>query len=215
MRILYRRRDALKLVATTAAVVIVSACGATNQPTAAPVASGTPTVVTRAPVMSTGMPNVARGSSPTPLSTANPAVKGAVRQWQTPPDDPNLPSAKYHTEWIASLKTTLPNVSFTEEQFAYNDMLDKLRIAARAGQQPDTAVVAIQWSPELAANGWLEELHLTDFGYRTDTVWPAALQSVMWQGKHYGIPTRNETMVLFYNKEIFQQAGLDPTGTHR
>jgi len=113
-------------------------------------------------MMSTAVPNGAGRSGPTPLGTANPAVKGAVRQWQTLPDDPNLPSARYHDAWIASLKTTLPNVSFTEEQFAYADMLDKLRIAVPAGQQPDTAVVAIQWSPELAANGWLQELDLAD-----------------------------------------------------
>jgi len=213
LRARYNRRSTLKLVATAATLAIVSACGdGTGPQTGAPVASHTPTTPTapNTPVIRTTVPDGPGSSGMSPLSTTNPAVKGVVRQWQTPPDDPSLPSAKYHREWIASLKITLPNVSFIEEQMAYADMLDKLRIAARAGQQPDTAVVAIQWSPELAANGWLQELHLTDFGYHADTVWPTTLPSVMWQGALYGIPTRMETMVLFYNKEIFQRAGLDP-----
>ena len=64
---------------------------------------------------------------------------------------PTLPSAKYHDQWLPSLKTTLPNVTVKEEQYAYNDMLDKLRVSSRAGQAPDTIVVPILWGAGIRA----------------------------------------------------------------
>ena len=61
------------------------------------------------------------------LSTPNPAVKGAVKYWQTTYDDINVPSAKFHDDFLAAMKTALPNVTLTEEQGAYGDFLGKIR----------------------------------------------------------------------------------------
>jgi len=152
----------------------------------------------------------AGGLLPNPPTTPNPAVKGNVRYWQTTFDDPNLPSAKYHDLWLESLKTTLPNVNVKEEQYSYNDMLDKLRVASRAGQAPDTIVVPILWGPEFAYAGALAEINLADFGYKPENFWPGALKSLTVNGKLYGIPTNNEAMAMAYNMDLFQKAGLDP-----
>jgi len=151
------------------------------------------------------------GLLPLPPATPNPNVKGNVLYWQTTFDDPTLPSAKYHDQWLPSLKTTLPNVTVKEEQFSYNDMLDKLRVASRAGQGPDTIVVPILWGPEFAYAGALTEISLADFGFKPENFWPGALKSLTVNGKLYGIPTNNETMALAYNMDIFQKAGLDPS----
>ncbi|MDQ6905241.1 MAG: extracellular solute-binding protein, partial [Chloroflexota bacterium] len=153
----------------------------------------------------------AGGLLPNPPTTPNPAVKGNVRYWQTTFDDPNVPSAKYHDLWLESVKTTLPNVNLKEEQYSYNDMLDKLRVASRAGQAPDAIVVPILWGPEFAYAGALAELSLADFGYKPEDFWPGALKSLTVNGKLYGIPTNNETMAMAYNMDLFQKAGLDPT----
>jgi len=151
------------------------------------------------------------GLLPLPPATPNPNVKGNVLYWQTTFDDPNLPSAKYHDQWLPSLKTTLPNVTIKEEQFSYNDMLDKLRVASRAGQGPDTIVVPILWGPEFAYAGALSEINLADLGFKAENFWPGALKSLTVNGKLYGVPTNNETMAMAYNTDIFQKAGLDPT----
>ena len=89
-------------------------------------------------------------------------------------------------------------------------MLAKLRVATRAGQGPDAAVVTVIWDPELAASGNFLEINLADFGYKPEQFWPGALKAATWNGKLYGIPTQNETMAFIYNTEIFQKAGLDP-----
>jgi multiple sugar transport system substrate-binding protein len=145
-----------------------------------------------------------------PLNPPNATVKGNVRGWQATYDNPDLPSAKYHDQWVASLKTTLPNVVFKEEQQSYNDMLDKLRIALKAGQAPDVAVLPILWAPEFAAQGALVEINLQELGYSPEKFWPGALKSVTWNGKLYGVPVNNETHGFIWNKAIFEKAGLDP-----
>lgn len=145
-----------------------------------------------------------------PLNPPNPNVKGTVKAWQQTYDTPTLPSAGYHDQWVKSLKTTFPNINFTEEQVSYNDMLDKLRIAVRANQAPDVATIPILWAPEFAAAGQLAEINLGELGYTPDKFWPGALKSVTWNGKLYGVPSNNETHGFIWNKAIFEKAGLDP-----
>ena len=116
----------------------------------------------------------------------------------------------YHDQWVQSLKTELPGVNYQEEQYAYGDMLDKLRVVSRAGQTPDAAVVTVIWDPELASSGYWQEINLADYGYKPEQFWPGALKAATWNGKLYGIPTQNETMAFIYNTDIFQKAGLDP-----
>ncbi len=191
---------------------------ATSAPAATAASSSAVTGATK-PAGSAAVPSTASSTTtastggllPLPPSTPNPNAKGNVLYWQTTFDDPNVPSAKYHDQWLASVKTTLPNVTLKEEQYSYNDMLDKLRVASRAGQAPDTIVVPILWGPEFAYAGALQEINLADFGYTPDKFWPGALKSLTVNGKLYGIPTNNETMAIAYNMDIFQKAGLDPS----
>ena len=185
---------------------------ATNAP-AATTASGSAaaSAATRpAGSATSGTTTASTSGGTSPSNTPNPTPKGNVRSWQTSYDDPSIPDAKYHDQWVEAMKTELPGVTFKEEQYSYNDMLDKLRVAMRAGQGPDTAIVTVIWSPELASSGQFLEINLADFGYKAEQFWPGALKSVTWQGKLYGIPTQNETMAFIYNKDIFQKAGLDP-----
>ncbi len=197
---------------------------ATAAATAAPVGGSAATQMPAQTAMPAATPGTAMSTMPTmPMTpvtapvaaagttTPNTAVKGAVRYWQVVYDDVTVPSAKFHDQWIASLKTGFPNVTFTEEQYALNDLLDKIRVAFPAGQAPDMAEIQLTWAPDLAASGMLQEINLADFGYTQDKFWPGALRGSLWQGKLYGIPKRNETMAFIYNRDIFEKAGLDPT----
>ncbi len=186
--------------------------GGTGGQTPAPAATSAPAATTAsgsaAAASTKPAGSAVAGLSPT--YTPNPTAKGSVRVWQTTYDDPTIPDAKYHDQWVEALKTELPGVQYKEEQYAYGDMLDKLRVATRAGQGPDAAVVTVIWDPELAASGNFLEINLADFGYKPEQFWPGALKAATWNGKLYGIPTQNETMAFIYNTEIFQKAGLDP-----
>ncbi|MGI8855206.1 MAG: ABC transporter substrate-binding protein [Thermomicrobiales bacterium] len=188
--------------------------GGTGGQTPAPAATNAPPVTaagTKSAASSVASAASPAASGTTPLSTPNPAIKGAVKYWQTTYDDPTVPSALFHDEFLKDMKTILPSVTLTEEQSAYADFLGKLRTVIRANQAPDIAEIQLTWAPEMAATGALLELNLADFGYRPEQFWPGALRGSLWQGKLYGIPKRNETMAFIYNTDIFQKAGLDPT----
>ena len=222
------RRDILKAAAGTAVTTLLAACGGTPATSAPPAArSAAAGTALAGGTGGQALPSRQAGSAVAGASTRtaaasvapiitvtpnapNPGATGSVRYWQTTYDNPNLPSAQYHQQWAAQLKTALPNVQFKEEQLAYNDMLDKLRVALRANQGPDMAVLPLLWGPEFAAGGALAEIDLAELGYKPENFWPGALKSVTWQGKLYGVPTNNETHGFIWNKELFQRAGLDP-----
>ncbi len=187
--------------------------GGTGGQTPAPAASSATGATTAAGSAPAGTPAAAGAlpfNGPSPTETPAVGVKGSVRYWQTTYTDPSIADAKFHDAWVNAIKTDLPGIQFTEEQYAYGDMLDKLRVAMKAGQTPDTARVTVVWSPELAASGQFIEINLAEFGYKPEDFWPGALKANTWNGKLYGIPTNNETMAFIYNMDIFQKAGLDP-----
>jgi multiple sugar transport system substrate-binding protein len=76
-------------------------------------------------------------------------------------------------------------------------------------QIPD---VAFLWpTPRYAADGVLEELtpYIEQSGYDLADYWPALLESAMYDGKVYGFPRDISTEVLYYNKDLFDQAGVE------
>src|ERR1700738_4927755 len=44
-----------------------------------------------------------------------------------------------------------------------------------------------------------------------DTFYPAGIQNFTYEGKSYGLPNDVGPMVFWYNKELCQKAGVDPT----
>jgi raffinose/stachyose/melibiose transport system substrate-binding protein len=54
---------------------------------------------------------------------------------------------------------------------------------------------------------------ITEDGFK-DTFYPAAVQNFSFDRKYYGLPNDVAPEVLFYNKELCQKAGVDPTQIH-
>jgi raffinose/stachyose/melibiose transport system substrate-binding protein len=54
---------------------------------------------------------------------------------------------------------------------------------------------------------------ITEDGFK-DTFYPAAVQNFSFDGKYYGLPNDVAPEVLFYNRELCQKAGVDPTQIH-
>jgi len=51
---------------------------------------------------------------------------------------------------------------------------------------------------------------ITEGGFK-DTFYPAGIQNYSYQGKTYGLPNNVAPIVFWYNKELCQKAGVDPT----
>lgn len=50
---------------------------------------------------------------------------------------------------------------------------------------------------------------------KTDVYFKGPLNSVSWDGKLFGLPKYTDTIALFYNKDLFKKAGLDPDNPPR
>jgi multiple sugar transport system substrate-binding protein len=65
--------------------------------------------------------------------------------------------------------------------------------------------------PRYAAEGVLENLdpYIEAAGYDLSDYWPALLESASYDGSIYGFPRDIGLEVLYYNKDIFDEVGLD------
>lgn len=65
--------------------------------------------------------------------------------------------------------------------------------------------------PSYAPDGVLEELtpYIEEAGYDIEDYWPGLLESAMWDDGIYGFPRDIGLEVLYYNKDIFDEAGVE------
>ena len=108
-----------------------------------------------------------------------------------------------------------PKLHFSYTIYGYTDVVPKLTVAWRGGSTPDVARVVNASCPQFVNEGLTAEITEADLGIPFSHFWPQALQSVRKGGASsgplYGIPTNNEAMMVIYNKDLFKQAGLDPS----
>jgi len=96
----------------------------------------------------------------------------------------------------------------------YDVTLAKIQAAKLAGALPDLAVTEISSVPVLAALGAAQPLddQIAGSGGKQflGRFWPSMLLNCVYNGKVYGVPFQRSTPVMYYNKEAFAAAGLDP-----
>lgn len=83
--------------------------------------------------------------------------------------------------------------------------------AMAGGKGPDVMHVWIGMLPTLARQGFIAPLddYLKDWDQK-DYIPPIVWEPATVKGKAYGVPRDTYFMVLFYRKDLFRQAGLDP-----
>ncbi len=86
----------------------------------------------------------------------------------------------------------------------------KIRTALTVGLGPDMARVDWSFVAELARKN--ATIDLAEFGFDKikDQYVPGPLQTNFIDGKYQGIPEQTNCVILFYNKGMFREAGLDP-----
>ncbi len=105
-------------------------------------------------------------------------------------------------------KAANPGVDIVTESYQDQALQQKIKIYATARQLPD---VFKYWSfstrlKPLAEGGFLSPLNKADFaqyGYV-----PGSLESNVYDGKLYGIPVSADFWVIYYNKQLFKEAGV-------
>ena len=114
---------------------------------------------------------------------------------------------------IAICKQQLPNINVTDTVKPFGDIWTANVAAVAAGSgMPDVIVSDRPTLPKDAADGVymsLQEFADRD-GITRDQFYDWAWDQTLFEGQTYGIPFETDVRVLFWNKQLFEEAGLDP-----
>lgn len=98
-----------------------------------------------------------------------------------------------------------PDITVEVQTAPYSDYFTQLQTDLAAGTQADVFDVDAGSFPNIAANGVLAPLEDFDASAYRESV----LDIYNVDGVQYGLPTSFSDVVLFYNKELFDAAGVD------
>ena len=91
-------------------------------------------------------------------------------------------------------------------------MRDKLLTAIAGGAAPDVAEIDSYWTPIFAKAGALVKLEsfmAADPDYNKADLQRPSLESTRYLGESFSIPYNLSTIVLYYNRKLYEAAGLD------
>lgn len=108
---------------------------------------------------------------------------------------------------LADFEADHPGVRVEMQQLTWASGFEKIVAAAAAGNPPDLCELGSTWVPRFASEGALAEV--------TTEIEPIKEKYRMWEiatyrGGVFGWPWVLGTRVLFFNKDLLTQAGLDP-----
>jgi multiple sugar transport system substrate-binding protein len=115
---------------------------------------------------------------------------------------------KLVSEFNASHKDLQVKLTLT----SINDDVTTLATSIRAGNPPDVVGLNDIDVPTFTRNGSFLDLtaQVNKLSYKS-ALSPGHMGLAAYQGKQYGVPYWGDLSVLWYNKQLFQQAGLDPS----
>ncbi len=160
------------------------------------------TLLTGAAAAALGMPAIARAQAKTTLEFYFPVAVGG-------------PITKIVDGYVADFMQAHPDIKVTAIYAgSYVDTLTKAITATKAGQGPQLAVLLSVDAYTLVDNELIVPFDQLATSAE-DKAWlssfyPAFMRNGQIDGHTWGVPFQRSTVVAFYNKDAFKQAGLDP-----
>jgi multiple sugar transport system substrate-binding protein len=197
----------VRLAAFTAAFALVlAACtGGGNEGSGEPAESSDTT--------SSQAPASAGGSS-------EPGASGGTGAFQPPSENVALtlwnpftgPDGPIFQQIVDEFNGATPECQITVETKVGAEYAAQLEAAASAGELPHIIAAGYDALPGHVENGIV--VPIDDFaeqgGYGPDMFPEAIWNAGQWKDQRVGIPIDTHTMNLYYNKALFEEAGLDP-----
>ncbi len=105
-----------------------------------------------------------------------------------------------------------PDITINYEMAAFEDYFTKLQTRLAGGDAPDTFELNYENFVNYASKGALMDLDSLieeDQDFSSDQLNQEAFKAFQHDGKQYGMVESFSNVVLFYNKDLFDQAGVD------
>ncbi|MGH3877926.1 MAG: ABC transporter substrate-binding protein [Actinophytocola sp.] len=95
--------------------------------------------------------------------------------------------------------------------FPADSYQQKVGTAVGAKQLPDVLAADVVYAPNYASKGVYLDItaRVNELSFK-DTLAPAHMKVATYNGKNYGVPHDIDLSAIFYNKVLFERAGLDP-----
>lgn len=105
-----------------------------------------------------------------------------------------------------------PGIIVKPVTFPWGDLLPKLQSAIASGTTPALAATDIAWMANMNRSGKLVDLGkaLGSIKKATGNIYPSLLTYGLYKGKLQSLPASTNNLSLFYNKDLFRKAGLNP-----
>lgn len=114
---------------------------------------------------------------------------------------------------FAAYQEVHPNVTIKAEKIGFADLFQQNQIRLGAGDgSPDIVSVDAPLVASYGARGWLYPLDGAFSAEDKNTWVPGALETGSYNGQFLAAPQHTSTQLLFYNKDLFDAAGLTPPG---
>lgn len=119
---------------------------------------------------------------------------------------------RVYEELIEEYEKENPNINIEYEQVGFGEELEtKLNTMYASGMAPDIVRAPISTIAERASRGQYANLNsYIEEWEEKDNILPAAYEVASYEGNNYGIAVNIESNFLFYRKDMFKEAGLDP-----
>lgn len=127
------------------------------------------------------------------------------------------PLGKVLLEMINDFNRTHPDVRVVPVSMGqYNALSQKIMAAVAAGRPPTMAQAYENWTVELILTESIvpiEQFVRSDGGLTEESlgdILPVFIENNTWNGMLWSFPFNKSVRALYYNKDLFREAGLDP-----
>jgi multiple sugar transport system substrate-binding protein len=217
--------------AVIALLLVIVACGpgaegtpgaATPDPGTGTPAVGTPDPGTGTPDPGVGTPDPGAGTPDPGAGTPDPGAGTPDPGTGTPIEPPSEavtlefwnpftgPDGQFMTQLVDQFNQEAENVQVNVT--TQGEYYTVIRTAAEENSLPHVAVMHVDAIPAHAADGIIVPIDdLADqLGLAGEDFTPAVWDGGIWQDERYAIPLDIHTLTFYWNKALFEEAGLDP-----
>jgi multiple sugar transport system substrate-binding protein len=119
---------------------------------------------------------------------------------------------KAMNELIKRFEAANPTIKVKQTTFPYADYQTKIAAAMPAGQGPDVVQLFYGWLDNFVGAKFIQPLPRDAFPpAMIEKEFYPIISAMKRDGEYYALPTAVRSLALFYNKKLFQEAGLDPS----
>lgn len=107
-----------------------------------------------------------------------------------------------------------PNIEVEASYMVNSELKKNMQINMLAGNLPDVLVFDSPDFATFAANGYFLDVtdYLNEWG-ELDNFYEGPLSSVTYEDRIYGLPWYSNNLAVYYNKDILDEAGIEPPTT--